>query len=486
VVTSAIPGLAVHAWDTIEGSFVVIRAVAMRPHTRTSFLALCVACSAGLATAAPRPAPAVGTIELPIQKARLENGLRVVMNPDHTAPNVAICVTYDVGARNEVPGRSGFAHLFEHMMFQGSRNVEKGGHFTLITARGGTLNGTTSSDRTNYFEVLPSNELALGLWLEADRMKFLNVTPENLENQRAVVQEEYRMRVSNNAYAEGHMKLSELVFQGYFPYEHDAIGKMEDLDAAKFEWVREFHESYYAPNNAVLSVVGDFEPDEAMRLIRDYFGDARAQPNIPPYEPPPLPEQTTTRTADVQDANAKTPGLYFGWVIPPYREAEHYALELAALLLGDGESSRLHQNLVRKDSVARSAAAWTRDHRGPDTLTIQVLLTERAHLGTVERQVQQEIDRLATRGPTPQEMTKAKNRVTSYFAFGLQSNGRRAAELAEFELYFGDARLLGREVAHYHAVTAQQVRDAVKKYLTAGRRSTVRVHPMSAQEGKTP
>jgi zinc protease len=438
------------------------------------------------AEAAPVPAAEPTHLDFPLQKARLDNGLRVVMSPDPSSPNVAVCVTYDVGARNEEPGRTGFAHLFEHMMFQGSRNVEKGDHFTLITARGGTLNGTTSSDRTNYFQVLPPNELPLALWLEADRMKWLAVTPENLENQRAVVQEEYRMRVSNNAYAEGHIKLGELVFQGYFPYAHDAIGHMEDLDAARFEWVREFHERYYAPNNAVLSIVGDFEPDAAMRLIRDYFGDARPQPDIPPYAPPPFPEQTASRTADVQDANARTPGLYFGWAIPPYRDPEHYAVELVALLLGDGESSRLHQKLVRRDSVARSAAAWTRDHRGPDALAIQVLLTERAPLGKVEALVQREIDALAQKGPTPQEMMKAKNRIRSHFVFGLQSTTRRAAELGEFELYYGDARLLGRELEHYLAVTPEQVQSAARKYLTAARRSTVRVHPVPTAGGQQP
>jgi predicted Zn-dependent peptidase len=422
-------------------------------------------------------------MQLPLQKARLDNGLRVVMNPDSSSPNVAVCVTYDVGSRNEKPGRTGFAHLFEHMMFQGSRNVAKGDHFKWLTSRGGTLNGTTSSDRTNYFESLPANELALGLWLEADRMKYLAVTPANLENQRAVVQEEYRMRVSNSAYAEGHMRLGELVFEGYFPYGHDAIGKMADLDAAKFEWVREFHDEYYAPNNAVLAIVGDFEPDRAMRLVREYFDDAKPA-KVPPYEPPAeVPAQTSPRSADVHDANAKTPGLYFGWAIPPSRTDDHYALELAALMLGDGESSRLHQDLVRKSAVARSAFAWTEDHRGPDVLAMQILLTERADLTDVTSRVTKEIERLGTQGPTPQEMTKAKNRVKSHFIRGMQSNLHRATQIANYELFWGDARLLTREVDHYLAVTPEKIREVVQHYLTEARRSTVRVLPPSTGEG---
>lgn len=448
-------------------------------HLKSLIACVLAASAVALTSPAAHARSIAEALELPIQKARLDNGLRVVMNPDPSSPNVAVCVTYDVGSRNEVPGRSGFAHLFEHMMFQGSRNVEKGEHFKLIAARGGTLNGTTSGDRTNYFEVLPSNELALALWLEADRMKWLAVTPQNLENQRAVVQEEYRMRVSNSAYATGHIRLGELVYKGYFPYAHDPIGSMEDLDAAKFAWVQSFHESFYAPNNAVLSVVGDFDPDQAMELIREYFGDAEPQPQIPEYAPPPLPAQAAPRAADIQDPNAQTPGLYLGWTIPPARHEDHYALELVALLLGDGESARLHQRLVRKDAVARAAHAWTHDHRGPDVLALQVLLTERAELGAVEDRVLEEIERLSSRGPTDGEMDKAKNRVTAYFVKGLQSNINRAVELANFELFYGDARLLTRELERYKAVTADDIKRVAAKYLTPERRSTVRVHPAS-------
>jgi len=198
----------------------------------------------GVPAAAPvvpaGPAATPLKMALSIEKAKLDNGLRVVMNVDRTSPTVAVAVTYDVGSRNEQRGRSGFAHLFEHMMFQGSGNVPKGDHFKLVASHGGVLNGTTSSDRTNYFEVLPANELALALWLEADRMKSLAVNAENFENQRKVVQDEYRMRVSNVAYVPSELRLEEMVFQGYWPYEYSTIGSMADLDGAKLEWVQEF------------------------------------------------------------------------------------------------------------------------------------------------------------------------------------------------------------------------------------------------------
>src|SRR4051812_12030184 len=287
-------------------------------------------------TAKPAEAldPGVAQLHFDVKRKKLENGLRVVMLVDHTSPTVAVDVVYDVGGRNEERGRTGFAHLFEHMMFQGSRNVPRGDHFKLVTSHGGQLNGTTSSDRTNYFEMLPSSELALGLWLEADRMKSLDISQKNFENQRSVVKEEYRMRVENAAYVPASLRLEELTFQGYWPYEHPSIGTMRDLDAAQLDWVRSFHDAYYAPNNAVLSIAGDFDEEEAMTLVRRYFGDARPHPNVPPYAPPPLPE-SSPHHAVVEDSHARLAALMEGFVIPPSDQPDHYALDLAAMLLGD-------------------------------------------------------------------------------------------------------------------------------------------------------
>jgi predicted Zn-dependent peptidase len=372
------------------------------------------------------------------------------------------------------------------MMFQGSKNVQKGEHFKLIPARGGTLNGTTSTDRTNYFEMLPSSELALALFLEADRMKSLAVTRENVENQRAVVQEEYRMRVSNQAYAEGYIKLRALVFDAYFPYSHDPIGSMADLDAAKFEDVAAFHAAYYAPDNAVLVIAGDFEPDEAMRLVRQYFGDATKRAKAPVYAPPPFPEQKAPRTTEVTDTNARTPGIFLGWAIPPDRTPEHYALELAALVLGSGESSRLYQKLVRGDAKAQAVNVWTADQRGPDFMVVRAVLSERGKVPEVEKTLISEVERLAVTGPTKEEMQKAQAELASSFLFGLESNLQRATELAEYEAYWGDARLLSRELEAYKAVTAEQIRDAVKKYLVKERTSTVRVLPVPAPKAPAP
>ncbi|MBX3216718.1 MAG: insulinase family protein [Labilithrix sp.] len=437
---------------------------------------------AKLADAQPETTAALPRLHLDVKRATLDNGLRVVLLVDPTSPTVAIDVVYDVGGRNEERGRSGFAHLFEHMMFQGSANVPRGDHFRLVTSHGGTLNGTTNEDRTNYFEMLPSSELALGLWLEADRMKALDVSQKNFENQRAVVKEEYRMRVENAAYVPAAIRLQELTYQGYWPYEHSAIGTMRDLDTAELDWVRAFHRSYYAPNNAVLSIAGDFDANEAMGLVRKYFGDAKPT-TVPKLELPPVPEQTAARRVVVEDPHAKLPALFEGWVIPPSFEPDHYALTLAAMLLGEGESSRLHRALVRERALAIEAAAQTEGFRGPDMFEIVVKLAGQrgaapgAKVAEVQKLIDSQLADVARLGPSDEEMKKLRARIQAEFLFGLQSNFARAQKLAEHELYRGDAALLNGELDRYLAVTKDDIKRVVGKYLTPSRRNVVEVKP---------
>jgi zinc protease len=452
---------------------------------RPTLIAVALLTATASAHAAPAPAPSPAPASTPsaarlhfdVKRTKLDNGLRVVTLVDHTSPTVAIDVVYDVGGRNEERGRTGFAHLFEHMMFQGSKNVPRGEHFKLVTGHGGQLNGTTSADRTNYFEMLPSSELALGLWLEADRMKSLDISQKNFENQRSVVKEEYRMRVENAAYVPASIRLEELVFQGYWPYEHPSIGTMRDLDGAQLEWVRAFHDAYYAPNNAVVSIAGDFEESEALALVTRYFGDARPQPNVPRYEPPPLPEQTAPRSTVIEDAHARFPAVFSGWMIPASHEPDHYALELAAMLLGDGESSRLQRVLVRERSVAIEASASTGDNRGPDVFEIDVKLATGARIEQVQKLVDGLVADIARNGPSDDDMKKLKNRMRARFLLGLQSNFARAHQLAEMELYRGDAALLDTELEKYLAVTKDDIKRVTAKYLTAARRSVVEVKP---------
>jgi len=431
--------------------------------------------------AAKTPAPsaaaqALARFAVTIQRRTLANGLRVVLVPEPTSPTVAVSVSYGTGSRNEVTGKSGFAHLFEHMMFQGSRHVKKGQHFSLISERGGTLNGTTNTDRTNYFEVLPSGELELALWLESDRMRWLDVSAENFENQRAVVKEEYRMRIANAPYALASSRLWERVFQSYPPYAIPTIGKMEDLDRAELSWVQDFYEHRYAPNAAVLTIAGNFEVDPTLDLVERYFGPIPKR-NVEPFAlPSELPKAVAARET-VEDSNAKTPGVYYAWLIPPNHSSEHYALELVAMLLGDGDSARLYQELVRSRAIALEARAWTRDFVGPDQFGVQAVVAEHSDVKTVEKALDRELERIKKTPPSAAELERLKQRLRSSFVFGLESTLSRAVELGEYELYWGDARNIARELEHYEAVTAKQMQEVAQRYLTDERRVVVEVTP---------
>jgi zinc protease len=425
-------------------------------------------------------APPLPQLHLDVQKAALPNGLRIVFSVDHTSPTIAVDVMYDVGARNEERGHSGFAHLFEHLMFQGSANVPKGEHAKLVSAHGGTLNANTGSDRTNYFDLLPSSELPLALWLEADRLKSLDVSQANLDNQRLVVEEEYRLRVLNAAYAPAGLRLSELVFQGYWPYEHSVIGSMKDLDASQLEWVQAFHRAYYAPNEAVLVISGDFDPAVALGLVKTYFGEAKPVASPPKYEPGPMPDQSAPREDVVLDAHARFPAVLYGWPIPAAHTPDHYALEIAADVLAGGESSRLYKTLVHDKAIAIAVDADVDGNRGPDAFDMTMKVAGKGTVAEVEKVVADALASLAKTPPSDEEMTKVRNRSASQFLFGLASNAARAAQLAKFEIYWGDAALLNKELAQYLAVTKEDVSRVVAKYLVPNHRSRVEVKPAAA------
>ena len=415
---------------------------------------------------------------LKVSRATLDNGLRVVMSEDHTVPTVAVAVYYDVGSRNETKGRSGFAHLFEHMMFQGSANIDKGEHFSLIINRGGDANGTTSNDRTNYFETLPSNELALGLWLEADRMRSLAITQENFENQRQTVMEERRQRIDNQPYIPSMLRINELAYGDYWPYAHSTIGDMQDLLDAPLEAVQEFFDMYYAPNNAVLSISGDFDPNEAMPLVEKYFGSIPSRERTPFVEPEP-PKQTAERTETMYDPNATLPAFHLAYHIPASRTPDHYPLEMLSLILGDGESSRLYQTLIKKKEICQDVAVGTDDRRGPDLFSVWAVMSSGHPPKEAQGVVYSELTRIAKKGVTARELQKAKNRISAAFVFGLQSNMARAQNLAEFELYWGDANLLMLELDHYLAVSRDDIRRVAKKYFGANNRTVLDVLPGS-------
>jgi zinc protease len=418
----------------------------------------------------------------PIEEFTLANGLRVVLSPDRTIPVVSIAVYYDVGSRNEKEGRTGFAHLFEHMMFQGSENVPKAAHFQYIFHAGGTMNGTTSTERTNYFETLPANHLPLAFWLESDRMRSLKVTQENLDNQRNAVQEEKRLRYDNQPYVNAFLRMNELIFKNQ-ANAHSTIGSMEDLDAATIDDVREFFRIYYAPNNAVLTVVGDFENAQARDLVNKYFSDIPAQSDPPPVDVS-EPEAVAIKEETFNDPLAPAPAFVLGWKIPERRTQEFYALSLAGSLLFDGDSSRLYQKLVKGDESVVSIEGGVDERRGPSALYIFALPKPGQDVNTIRQQIFEEVNRIASDGPSIEEMEKLRNSLCNDTVRGRQSTMYRAQRLAEFALYDSNPRLFDSELDHYLSVTGEEIKNTVAKFLDVENRVVLDIVP-APQEGET-
>ena len=418
-----------------------------------------------------------------IKQFNLENGLRVILCEDHAVPVVSVALYYDVGSRNEKTGRTGFAHLFEHMMFQGSENVPKAGHFQYIFNAGGTMNGTTSTERTNYFETLPASHLPLALWLESDRMRSLKVTQENLDNQRNAVQEEKRLRYDNQPYVNAFLRINELIFKNP-ANAHSTIGSMEDLDAATIDDVQEFFRIYYAPNNAVLTIAGDFDEEEATALVRHYFEEIPSQP------PPPLvdvsePEDVARSQEIFYDALAPAPAFVLGWKIPPRRTQDYYALSLAADLIFEGDSSRLYQKLVKGDESVVSIQGGIDERRGPSAWYIFALPKPGEEVASIRQQIVDEIRELGTSGPSAAEMEKLRNSLCNDTVRGRQSTMYRAQRLSEYALYDGDPTLFDSELDKYLAVTPEQIRSAVQRFLDVENRVALDIVPQASADDET-
>jgi predicted Zn-dependent peptidase len=425
----------------------------------------------------------LSTVTLPriaVERYTLGNGLRVVLSEDHSVPVVSVAVYYDVGSRNEREGRTGFAHLFEHMMFQGSENVPKAGHFQYVFNNGGTMNGTTSSERTNYFETLPSSQLPLALWLESDRMRSLRVTQENLDNQREAVKEEKRLSYDNRPYSSAFLRLNELVYAN--PRNaHSTIGSMEDLDAATVEDVSEFFRVYYAPNNAVLTVVGDFDPAEARSLIERYFATIPSQPAPPPVDVS-EPEEVASRGEVYRDPFAQLPAIMLGWKLPPRRTPDFYALSLGTDLLLDGDSSRLYQRLVKEEESVVAIQGGLGERRGPSTLYVFAIPRPGHTTEAIRATIREEVERLATEGPSAEEMEKLHNTMLNDAVRSRQSSLYRAQRLGEYTLYDGDPTLLNTELERYLAVTPEEIRAAVARFLLTDNHSIIEVVPAHAAD----
>lgn len=405
----------------------------------------------------------------------LKNGLRVILSEDHSAPTYSICVTYRVGSRDERPGRTGFAHLFEHMMFQGSENVGKGEHFILVLNNGGRANGSTNADRTNYFQTLPANQLELGLFLEADRMRSLNINQANFDNQRLTVQEERRRNYDNRPYGKSYEAVIQTAYDN-FAYKHSTIGSMEDLNAATLRDAAEFFRAYYAPNNAVLSLVGDFKSETALALIKKYF-DA-----IPSHLPPPAvdlsePEQKAERRKTLEDAFALAPRVDIVYKIPPGNTPDFYALEVLGNVLSSGRSSRLYQSLVRKKELAIRVSAGPDERRGPSLYWISVVARPGVNLSEVEATVYKVLEEMKTRPVADWELDKIRLQLRRQRAQSFYSTRRRANALGHYAVYYGEPDLINQIEDKLNQVTKADLQRVALTYLKQNNRTVVTTLP---------
>lgn len=425
-----------------------------------------------------------GVFKLPplkLEQFTLDNGLRVVLNQDTSVPVVSVAVYYDVGSRNERQGRTGFAHLFEHMMFQGSQNVKKAEHFQFVSNAGGTMNGTTSSERTNYFETLPANQLPLALWLESDRMRSLAVTQENLDNQRNAVQEEKRLRYDNQPYGQVFDLINSMVYKN-FANSHSTIGSMADLDAATVKDVQDFFRTYYAPNNAVLVISGAFDPKEAKSLVEKYFATIPSQPK-PPALDVSEPTEVAEKYKKYEDKLAPLPAFLMGWKIPQRRTPEQNALYLAGKLLYDGDSSRLYQKLVKGEESVVQLFGFTDERRGPSSIFIGAIPKPGKDLNRIRQVITDEIKNIATQGVSAEEMQKLRNQLINDEVRSRQSSLGRAQAIAEHALYDNDPTLINVQLDELLRVTPEQIKAAVARYLDTENRALLEVVPAGKTGG---
>ncbi len=426
-------------------------------------------------------------MRIPIETFELSNGLFVTLSEDHTAPIVAVNLWYHVGSANEPPGRTGFAHLFEHMLFQGSADVEANEHFELVSRAGGTLNGSTWLERTNYFETLPSNQLELGLWLEANRMGKLlpAMTQQKLDTQRDVVMNERRWTMDNQPYGSWMEKLPALCFPEVHPFHHSLMGSMEDLTAASLDDVRQFFATYYTPDNAVLSVAGDFDAAEAKRFVEKHFGAiprGKAKPPLPPMSLPPVFGQWKR---EVVPDEVALPRLFLAFRSPVFGSEEYYAASVCGAILGLRNGSRLRRKLVRERQVAAEAAAFTYDlSKGGDLFVVDVTARPGVNAEHLEQEVAYEIDSVLRDGVTDEEVRRAVALIQTMFVTSMQEAGERADRLSMFATYFRKPELINDEVDRYRAVTTERVNAFIRERLGENNRASLLYIPRDETPGE--
>ncbi|HXC69478.1 MAG TPA: pitrilysin family protein [Pyrinomonadaceae bacterium] len=417
-------------------------------------------------------------LNIPVVYYKLPNGLKVVISEDHLAPVVTVAVYYNVGMRLEPKGRTGFAHLFEHMMFQGSANVKKFEHAKFIEANGGSLNGHTDFDYTNYYQTLPSNRVELGLWLESDRMRSLDVSAENLKNQQAVVSEEVRVNVLNQPYQFFEwISLWENAFSNWHN-AHNGYGDLAEINAATIEDVRSFFKTYYAPNNAVLTVVGDVDVNEVKKMVEKHFANVPSQP-MPARADLSEPPQTKEKRVSQTDKLAKLPALATGYHMPPQNSPDFPAMALLVQILQGDESSRWYQRLVKEKELTLDLSGGLNyfgnefDYTGPMIMTTRTTYKLGHTADEVLREMDAVVAEISAKGVTEKELADAKVRYRSNFYSQLESSFGKTHLLSALALFRDNPQEINSLLTPFEGVTAGQVKAAAAKYLVATNRTVI-------------
>lgn len=419
----------------------------------------------------------VSSARFPIERHTLANGLQVVLQPDTSLPLVAINLWYHVGSKNEVPGKTGLAHLFEHMLFQGSQHVGKNDHFRLVQQVGGVANGSTWFDRTNYYETLPAHCLSLGLWLESDRMGFFlpALDSEKLENQREVVMNERRQRVDNQPYGQAFERLNETLFPASHPYHWPVIGYMDDIAAAEQEDVEAFFRTFYTPDNAVLTLAGHFDPDEALRLVETYFGPiprGLARPEVDAALPDEMLGQVVTLDDDIQ-----LPRVYTAFRLPSFGEPEWYSADLLSAALTGGKTSPLYRQLVYERQIAQDVSAFVLPTELAASFVVVATGRPDTELAELEEIVHGAIETVASGKLRSGDLARARNKLVTSFSDQLQALDDRADLLSLFTTYFDEPQRITSEIERYLGQSAEDLASVARDRLTPEKAVTIRVIP---------
>jgi zinc protease len=409
---------------------------------------------------------------------KLSNGLRLIVAEDRVAPVFSIAVVYNVGSRDERKGRTGFAHLFEHMMFKGSENVGPGEHFYTIFSNGGTMNGTTNKERTLYYDTMPANQLEAGIFLEADRMRSLAIVKENLDNQRQAVQEERRQGLDNQPYGRTNEAVDELAFDNP-AYKHSVIGSMDDLNAASTQDVASFFQTYYAPNNAIVAVAGDVTTAGVRALARKYFEPIPAQPAPPAVDISQVTQQGERRLS-IDDPLARLPRLDVSYRIPSDLAPDGDAVDVLSLVLSGGRSSRFYESIVRQKQLAVAVNGFAPDSRGPRLLRIVATPTPGKSIDDLEAAIDAEIERVKTGPIAGWEIDKACNTVRRQMVASLGQSLSRAVQLAQYALVFDDPGRINTSYERLSKLNAADVQRVARQYLTRDNRSVIVTRPVPA------